>query len=136
MKLAASVISVLLLAAPASAQTPATASPAWTPQRLPDGQPNMQGMYLRNGIRGGGVEADGPPSPLDPSEKNPNSVSNRGDGLGPYPRIFGEGTAALRGTGPRTTRRTGIIDPADRKLPWRPEEDAKRRQFLLDQNPP
>jgi hypothetical protein len=28
------------------------------------------------------------------------------------------------------------VDPADRKLPWRPEEDAKRRQFLLDQNPP
>jgi hypothetical protein len=137
MKLTAAVISIILLASAAGGQSPAnTASPTWAPKRLPDGQPDMQGMYLRNGIRGGGVEADGPPSPLDPSEKNPNSVSNRGDGLGPYPRIFGEGTAALRGTGPRPQRRTGIIDPADRKLPWRPEEEAKRRQFVLDQNPP
>ena len=137
MKLAATVIGIILLASFASAQSPANnASPAYTPKQLPDGQPDMQGMYLRNGIRGGGVEADAPSSPLDPGEKNSQSVSNRGDGLGPYPRIFGEGNATLRGAGQRPQRRTGIIDPADRKLPWRPEEDAKRRQFLLDQNPP
>ncbi len=136
MKLTATVIGIILLASVAGAQSPAnTASPAYAPKLLPDGQPDMQGMYLRNGIRGGGVEADAPSSPLDPGERNPQSVSNRGDGLGPYPRIFGEGNATLRGAGPRPQRRTGIIDPADRKLPWRPEEDAKRRQFLLDQNP-
>ena len=134
---AAAVISVLLLASAANGQAPATtAAKAWAPGKLPDGQPDMQGMYMRNGVRGGGVEADGPPSPIDPGEKNPASVSNRGDGLGPYPRIFGEGSNTLRLPGQPARRRTGIIDPADRKLPWRPEEEAKRRQFLLDQNPP
>jgi len=32
-------------------------------------------------------------------------------------------------------RRSGIVDPPDRKLPWRPEEEARRRQFLTDTNP-
>jgi hypothetical protein len=30
----------------------------------------------------------------------------------------------------------GIVDPADKKLPWRPEADAKRRDHLLHTNPP
>ncbi len=103
-------------------------------RRLPDGQPDIQGMYTRSGVRG--IEANAPVSPIDPSgDKNSLSVSNRADGLGPYPRIFGQGAQVLRGR-QQAQRRTGIVDPPDRKLPWRPEEDAKRRQFLLDQNPP
>ena len=120
----AAVIGVLLLASSANAQAP----------RLPDGQPDIQGMYTRSGVRG--IEANAPVSPIDPADKNALSVSNRGDGLGPYPRIFGQGAQVLRGGQQPQQRRTGIVDPADRKLPWRPEEDAKRRQFLLDQNPP
>ena len=101
--------------------------------RTPDGQPDLQGMYTRNGVVG--LEAKPPTNPIDPSGNNPLSVSNRGDGLGPYPGIFGQGGSVLR-TGGRQQRRTGIVDPADKNLPWRPEEDAKRRDFLLHMNPP
>jgi len=119
-----SLIAIVLLASMARAQS----------ARLPDGQPNMQGMYTRTGVKG--LESEPPFNPIDPGEKNPLSVSNRGDGLGPYPRIFGEGGNVLRGRQARAQRPTGIVFPADKKLPWRPEEEAKRRQFLLDMNPP
>ncbi len=118
------VMSVVLLASVASGQSL---------QKLPDGQPNMQGMYTRTGVKA--LEAEPPFNPIDPGEKNPFSVSNREDGLGPYPRIFGQGGNVLRGGQQRTQRRLGIVFPENRKLPWRPEEDAKRRQFLLEMNP-
>lgn len=105
----------------------------YAPPRTPDGQPDLQGMYTRNGVVG--LEAKPPENPIDPSGKNPLSVSNRGDGLGPYPKVFGEGGAALRGTNGRRQLRTGIVDPADKVLPWKPEEDAKRREFLIKMNP-
>ena len=124
MRLSNSLIAIVLFASMASAQS----------ARLPDGQLNMQGMYTRSGVKG--LESEPPFNPIDPGEKNPLSVSNRGDGLGPYPRIFGEGGTVLRGQQARAQRPTGIVFPADKKLPWRPEEDAKRRQFLLDMNPP
>jgi hypothetical protein len=108
---------------------------AWSAApRTPDGQPDLQGMYTRNGVVG--LEANAPDNPIDPGGKNPLSVSNRGDGLGPYPKIFGEGGAVLRGGQRGPQRRAGIVDPTDKKLPWRPEEDAKRRDFLLHMNPP
>jgi hypothetical protein len=125
----------LSLAAHLYAQAPATAGTAtWTPKRLADGQPDMQGMYTRTGVKT--TEAEPPVNPIDPSGKNPLSVSNRNDGLGPYPGVFGQVGTVLRGTGPRAQRRTGIVDPPDRKLPWKPEEDARRRQYLLQMNPP
>jgi len=110
---------------------------SYAPARTPDGQPDMQGMYTRNGIVG--LERNPPENPIDPSDKNPLSVSQRGDGLGPYPGIFGEGGTLLRGgqkRGAAGGRRTGIVDPEDRNLPWKPGEDARRRQFLTDMNPP
>jgi hypothetical protein len=106
---------------------------AWTPPRTPDGQPDVQGMYTRNGVVG--LEAQPPVNPIDPSGRNPRSVSDRGDGLGPYPKVFGEGGTALRGGQRRQQRRVGIVDPEDKKLPWKPEEDARRREFLLKMNP-
>src|SRR5262245_34366283 len=109
----------------AGAQTPAPSARTSTVPRTPDGQPDLQGMYTRNGIVG--LEAQPPVNPIDPSDRNPLSVSNRGDGLGPYPGIFGEGGRLLRGGQGRQQRRTGIVDPPDKNLPWRPEEDAKRR---------
>jgi len=124
MRLSNSLIAIVLFASAASAQS----------ARLLDGHPDMQGMYTRSGVKG--LEAEPPFNPIDPGEKNPLSVSNRGDGLGPYPRIFGEGGNALRGQQTRAQRPSGIVFPVDKKLPWRPEEDAKRRQFLLDMNPP
>src|SRR5260370_15148694 len=83
-------------------------------------QPDLQGMYTRNGVVG--LEAQPPENPIDPSGKNPLSVSNRGDGLGPYPKIFGEGGTVLRAGQGRQQRPTGIVDPPDKKLPWKPED--------------
>ena len=123
LRMAAAAIVTLALSASARSAAP----------RTPDGQPDLQGMYTRNGVVG--LEANAPENPIDPGGKNPLSVSNRGDGLGPYPKIFGEGGAVLRG-GQRQQRRAGIVDPPDKKLPWRPEQDAKRRDFLLHMNPP
>ena len=134
-KIALVAVMLGLPGAPASGQSPATtAAKPWTPARTADGQPDLQGMYTRNGVVG--LEAQPPTNPIDPGEKNPLSVSNRGDGLGPYPRVFGEGGTVLRGGQGRQQRRTGIVDPADKNLPWRSEEDAKRREFLLHMNPP
>jgi len=127
MRLSNSTLVLLLIASAASMAR------AQSIARLPDGQPNMQGMYTRSGVKA--LEAEPPFNPIDPGEKNPLSVSNREDGLGPYPRIFGQGGNVLRGAQQRSQRRVGIIFPENRKLPWRPEEDAKRRQFLLDMNP-
>jgi hypothetical protein len=110
-----------------------TAKP-YTPPRTPDGQPDMQGMYTRNGVVG--LEAKPPENPIDPSGKNPYSVSTRsGDELGPYPKVFSSGGQALRAGQARQQRPAGIVDPPDKNLPWKPEEDAKRRQFLLQMNP-
>ena len=110
-----------------------SAASAQSVNRLSDGQPDMQGMYTRTGVKA--LEAEPPFNPIDPGEKNPFSVSNREDGLGPYPRIFGQGGNVLRGGQQRAQRRVGIIFPENKKLPWRPEEDARRKQFLLDMNP-
>ena len=112
---------------------PLAVQAAQSVSKLADGQPNIQGMYTRTGVKG--LEAEPPFNPIDPGEKNPYSVSNREDGLGPYPRIFGQGGNVLRGGQQRAPRRLGIVFPENRKLPWRPEEDAKRRQYLLDMNP-
>jgi hypothetical protein len=116
----------------AAAALAQTAAP-WTPSHTPDGQPDLQGMYTRNGVVG--LEAEPPENPIDPGGKNPLSVSNRSDGLGPYPKVFGEGGAVLRGGQRRQQRRTGIVDPVDKILPWIPAEDRKRREFLLHMNP-
>jgi hypothetical protein len=124
LRAAAALSAMLLTASILSAQSS---------NRLADGQPNMQGMYTRTGVKS--LEAEPPFNPIDPGEKNPLSVSNREDGLGPYPRIFGQGGNVLRAGQQRGQRPSGIVSPENRKLPWRPEEDAKRRQFLLEMNP-
>jgi hypothetical protein len=100
---------------------------------LASAQPNLEGMYTRNGVVG--LEANAPENPIDPSGKNPLSVSNRGDGLGPYPKIFGEGGSVLRGGQQRQQRRTGIVDPPNKILPWIPGQDKLRREFLVQMNP-
>ncbi len=124
-----------------AATKPATAKPS-TPPRTPDGQPDIQGRFTRNGVGAGGTgqsgqpwaEANPPEDPLDPGKGNPLSVSDRGDGLGPYPLVFNG--PARRANPNQPQRRVGIVDPPDKKLPWKPEADAKRREFLLHTNPP
>ena len=68
------------LAALMNGQTSAPVAKPYTPPRTPDGQPDMQGMYTRNGAVG--LEAHPPENPIDPSGKNALSVSARaGDEL-------------------------------------------------------
>jgi len=131
-RIAASALAIIIVSSVLCAQTSVAGAPAWTPPKLADGQPDLQGVYTRTGVKA--LEAEPPENPIDPSARNSLSVSQRGDGLGPYPGIFGQVGTVLRGAQP-DQRRTGIIDPPDRKIPWHPEEDAKRRQFLLKMNP-
>jgi hypothetical protein len=120
----------------------ARAVKTWNPPRTPDGQPDIQGRFTRNGVGAAGTgqsgqvwaEANPPVDPLDPGPANPLSVSDRGDGFGPYPKEFNGVPRKPDPNAPK--RRVGIVDPPDKKLPWRPEADAKRRDFLLHTNPP
>jgi len=143
--MAARTLATAMVALGQSTSAPVAKSAAvstWSPPRTPDGQPDIQGRYVRNGVGAGGTgqsgavwaEANPPADPLDPGKGNPLSVGDRGDGLGPYPAVF---LGPPRQADPRQQqRRLGIVDPPDKKLPWRPEADAKRRDFLLHTNPP
>jgi hypothetical protein len=107
---------------------------AWQPPfmkgSLPDRQPDMRGC-TRTGVKRRSRAAWS----IDPQRKESALVSRVGR-TGALPSVFGQVGQVLRGTQARPQRRTGIIDPPDRKLPWKPEEDAKRRQHLLRMNPP
>jgi hypothetical protein len=135
---------------PASGQAPtagksapkaATTAPALT--RTPDGQPDIQGIYGRRGIHGLANEereSNGPRGADDPLEDNaysappgqervrnnraPNDQNfNQGGAVGPVP---------MAGPPPVEPRVLGLVDKV---LPWKPEEDKKRREFLMHTNP-
>src|SRR5205809_1375879 len=103
-----------LQALQAQEQTPAK----WTPARTPDGHPDMQGMWARRGA--GMAEANAPKTPL----------SDFGSTGQPYPTVFNTGVSTAQDRAALANRPAGIIEPADRVLPWRPEADAARREFL------
>ena len=144
----------LLALAPVQAQAPAARAPAaaaksYTPARTPDGQPDIQGVYQRRGVGGldgGALEAQDhrPENPLDPTEGNPLSVSDRPDGLKNTDSGFlaqiGEKVTQPRGNprqqrgGGQQQQLMGIAEPG-RILPWKPEADKARRAFLLKTNP-
>jgi hypothetical protein len=98
-------------------------APAWNAQRTPDGHPDMQGMYFRKGVSV--REAKPPASSLDDSFFLESGF---------YPKAFSG--ASGKSAAPKEVPRTGIVDPADKNLPWRPEADAKRREFLMHLIPP
>src|SRR5579871_1284381 len=106
------VASFLYAQAPASNATKAPATKAvakaasgsaYTPARLPDGQPDIQGVFARIGVGGLAVEAresngpHGADNPLDATANNPLSVSDRPDGLRNVPRGFNVGGTPLAG---------------------------------------
>jgi hypothetical protein len=134
---------------PASGQAPAADKPAFkattpAPARTPDGQPDIQGLYVRRGIWGladDEREANGPRGKEDPLEDDeysevPDNPKAWYQGSGKNFPQGGVGGVTLVGPAPAEPRRFGLVDPPDRILPWKPEEEKKRREFLARTNPP
>ena len=120
-----------------------TAKPAQRPgagsiPRTADGHPDLRGVWAKVG--GELNEAKAPPTPLGEGEDafganaEPAGFSNVTTDRAKVSPDVCFGPACRRG-GQGPSRRTGVIDPPDRVLPWRPEADAERRAFNLKTNP-
>ena len=145
---------------PASGQSPAAGNTAanaakaivprtssWTPSHTPDGQPDIQGTYARAGIYGLApqqLESNGPHGAENPLEDSAydrlpgGQRKTRGSNAPPseyQPQGEGGRSVPLAGPPPAGSRRLGLVDPPDKVLPWRPEEDKKRREFLKHTSP-
>jgi hypothetical protein len=92
--------------------------------RTADGHPDMQGMWARRGVQM--AEANAPKSPL-------GEFGATGQ---PYPTVFNTGVFTEQDRSDLANRPAGIVDPANRVLPWRLEADAARREFLSHMIPP
>ena len=84
----------------------------------------MQGAWARRGV--GLQEANAPNSPL-------GDFNSTGQ---PYPTVFNTGVSTTQDRSAVQGRPAGVIDPADRVLPWRPEADKARREFIPKMIPP
>ena len=94
---------VLAVAAPVPAAGQAPAASRWNPPRLPDGQPDMQGLWISDAVGSAHSVEDG---------RDPDSdiIQNR----------VGERNPIV------------MVEPADRRIPYRPEAAAKRTELLAD----
>jgi hypothetical protein len=54
----------------------------------------------------------------------------------PYPTVFNTGVSTNQDRSVLQGRPAGVIDPADKVLPWRPEADKARREFIPKMIPP
>ena len=127
---AASIIHPLRAVAqsPAGASKPASTSapkPA-TIKRLPDGTPDIRGTWTRVG---GGLNEANPPE----SELKAFGVLSEPQGFGQGPVAAGPGgevaEARVAKYMPNPRPPQGIIDPADRVLPYTPEGRARRMDY-------
>jgi len=117
---------------PAAAAKPTSANATSTLPRTPDGQPDIRGVWSKTG--GGIQEAHPPKTPLNDTK---NAEGADAFGVNAEPIGFSNVTtekARIAPEGPRRT--TGVVDPPDKVLPWRPEADAKRREFISKMIPP
>lgn len=151
LRLSGTILTTVLVSSmvPANGQAPAgKAAKTWAPERTPDGQPDIQGSYARAGIYGLApqqMESNGPHGAENPLEDSaysrlPSGERKRGRNeasADDSPRPQGEGGAALPLVGPAPPGpwRLGLVDPPNKVLPWKPEEDKKRREFLMHTNP-
>ena len=133
-------------ASPSTAPKPAAAPPAGKPttgrpttgkpsapaavavKRTPDGQPDMRGLWFK---AGGGI-----------NEANQPKVSYTDDcraffGTKAEPTGFNNTEPRAKPQHqPDPPRPQGIVDPADRILPWRPEAAAARLDHVQKMGPP
>jgi hypothetical protein len=104
-----------------AAKPAAGSNASWTPPRTPDGQPDMQGIWSRPTInfREEGVKY--PAANAGPDGQNDIA----------YPELWQRSNSGdLRDNSRRVQLPTGIIDPPDKKLPWRPEAFAARERTM------
>jgi len=115
---------VLLSLAPGFAgQAPAArpgAAGVYVPPRTPDGQPDMQGMWLPGGE---GL-------PMERASIVAPAPAAGGDGA-PAPAGGGRGGGGRGGAGPRPTM---IVDPPDGKVPFQPWALARRAEIIDNQD--
>ena len=134
----AAMIGLVMFGATAYAQAPA---------KLPDGQPNIQGIYARGGIYGLApqeLDSNGPHGAGNPLDDSAFNKQPFGEERPKKARVVdedpvqGEGARSvpLAGPGPTPARKLGLIDPPNKVLPWIPEEDRKRREYLMKTVPP
>src|SRR5437867_2658612 len=119
---AAAVLALVMTPALVNAQQ--MAAPNDVAPRTADGHPDMQGAWARRGV--GLQEANAPSTPL-------GDFNSTGQ---PYPTVFNTGVSTTQDRSVLQGRPAGVIDPADRVLPWRPEADAARREFIPKMIPP
>ena len=100
MAMAAVVAVVSLVPVPAAGQAPAASR--WTPSRLPDGQPDMQGLWR--------AEQVGVPAHSVEDGNDPACDIVQGNTLAHDPRV--------------------VIEPADGRIPYQPAAAAKRTELL------
>ena len=130
-------IATACVAAPAAAQAPKSpaapaakgpAAPAGAIGRTPDGQPDMRGVWNRAG--GNINEANAPKVAY--SEDCREFFATKAEPTGfnntePRPKAQ---------YAPEKPPPTGLVDPADRMLPWRPEMAAWRLDYMQKMGPP
>ena len=119
---ATAVLAFVVTAVPLSAQEKAAAT--YVAPRTADNHADMQGAWARRGV--GLQEANAPSTPL-------GDFGSTGQ---PYPTVFNTGVFTTQDRSVLQGRPAGVIDPADRVLPWRPEADAARRAFIPKMIPP
>lgn len=98
---------------PTPAAKDAAAAKTWTPLRTPDGQPDLQGMW---------VNFDSTPFERPLTEPRPAAAGNA-------PRDLSGFTEQLA-TAPRHARPSLVVDPLDGRVPVMPWAEAKREENL------
>ena len=93
---------------------------SYVPPRTPDGQPDMQGMWLPGGAELRMERASGGDPPPPAAEAGAAGDAGGGRGAG--------------GRGGGAPRRTMIVDPADGKVPFQPWALAKRAEIIDGQD--